>query len=79
MLFDKKTDRLKQTYITNNRGEFGFLVEPGEYYVNIQKSGYALALKAKEAPRINPVFNDDGSTKVGGDKDIWPNHCPRPG
>jgi len=71
MLFEKKSDRLKETYITNNRGEFGFLVEPDDYYLNVQKSGYNWALKAKEAPKVNQLENKDGSSKPGKEKDLW--------
>jgi len=71
MLFEKKSDRLKDTYITNSQGEFGFLVEPGDYYINIQKTGFTWALRAKEAPKINQFLNKDGSFKLGKKKDLW--------
>lgn len=39
-IFEKKTNRLFETHITDRKGRFGFLVVPGEYYLLAQKANY---------------------------------------
>jgi hypothetical protein len=44
-LFDKKTDRLKETRVTDYEGHYGFLEEEGTYYIKITKSEYKFPSK----------------------------------
>jgi len=39
-LFAREFDKLKETQITDAFGRFGFLVEPGEYYIHVTKPGF---------------------------------------
>ena len=39
-IFDQEYKRLLETQLTDKDGRFGFLVEPGKYYINVIKANY---------------------------------------
>ncbi len=54
MLFDGESDKLKQVYYSNSKGEFGFKIEKeGEYYLEVEKPGYVMARDVGVAPESN--------------------------
>ncbi len=56
MLFDGESDKLKQVYYSNSKGEFGFKIEKeGEYYLEVEKPGYVIENKCQFAPNNSQV------------------------
>ncbi|MCX6759382.1 MAG: carboxypeptidase regulatory-like domain-containing protein [Candidatus Nealsonbacteria bacterium] len=47
-IYEKQTNKLIETQITDIQGRFGFLVGPGQYYIKAQKPGYILSTAKKE-------------------------------
>lgn len=41
-LFDTEHHKLLDTHITNNKGQYNFLVGPNKYYLTVEKEGYEL-------------------------------------
>ena len=39
-IYDKKSNRLISTDVTDNQGRYKFLVDPGIYYISTTKPGY---------------------------------------
>ncbi|MDP3901906.1 MAG: carboxypeptidase-like regulatory domain-containing protein [bacterium] len=39
-IFDTKTQKLKETQLTDKDGRFGFLVQPGDYYIKTSRHGF---------------------------------------
>jgi hypothetical protein len=44
-IYDKEYDRLRETRITDQFGRYGFLVPPGKYYIEVEKSNYSFPSK----------------------------------
>jgi PAS domain-containing protein len=66
-LFDAKTGKLLDTEVTNPRGNFGFVVIPGQYYVSVLKDGYHFPSKSRKGYRgevIKVQDVDDGVLDV---------------
>lgn len=46
-VFDAKFNQLKETQITGNDGQFGFLLPPGQYYVVVNKVGFSFPARKR--------------------------------
>lgn len=44
-IFDKETNRILETQVTDDEGRFGFLVKKGEYFINVVKKNYLFPSK----------------------------------
>ncbi len=56
-IFESLNRKLIETRITDKKGRFGFIVDPGEYYIEVVKEGYKFpSMKMKQ--RVEEVYDN---------------------
>ncbi|MBI5037724.1 MAG: carboxypeptidase regulatory-like domain-containing protein [Candidatus Kerfeldbacteria bacterium] len=56
-IFSKEFNKLKETQITDGEGRFGFLIEPGKYFVTASHPGYTFPSKLLRSASVTPFEN----------------------
>ncbi|MDD5039662.1 MAG: carboxypeptidase regulatory-like domain-containing protein [Patescibacteria group bacterium] len=64
-IFSREFNKLRESQITDAQGRFGFLVEPGEYYVTVVRPGYIFPshiLKTAAISQYENIYRGDTFT-----------------
>jgi hypothetical protein len=73
-LYDAKTDKLITSRVTDKKGRYMFFVEPGEYYLKVEKLGFeypsCLLKKARDDGNYLDLYYGDKITVTGENRSV---------
>jgi hypothetical protein len=72
-IFDQEYKKLLETQLTDKDGRFGFLVQPGKYYINVIKSNYTFPSKVIEGEYHGEPFEIREDSVISVNVPIDPN------
>ncbi|MDH4358876.1 MAG: hypothetical protein OEV37_02995 [Candidatus Berkelbacteria bacterium] len=61
-IFDKRTNKVRERQVTNKSGQFGFIVNEGEFYIKARKNSFAFPSKlipGKEDPPFDRIYHGE--------------------